>query len=353
LQLKTPITNGSYTWNTGATTQQIIVKQAGIYSVKVISSTCAFFDTIRIATVNRPSISLGNDTALCSNDILQLAPAADAGQFKWQDGSTDKNFIVRSPGLYWLQYTHNSCSITDSIQVSYRDKPAIFLGKDTVLCKDQSLLLEAADPSISKYEWQDGSTLPSYLVSTAGLYRVTVTALNGCTNKDTITITGRQLPEAHVTGDSVLCNGYPILLTGHVTDVTSFSWQNGSTSPQLSVNNPGLYMLNAMNECGTTTVKINIVKGLCSLILPTAFTPNEDRNDDIFRIKYPFATRQFLLTVYNRWGQKIFGSTDMKKGWDGTYRGQIQPAGPYIWFVSLIDEDGHAQNVHGSVLLIR
>ncbi|MEP6749336.1 MAG: gliding motility-associated C-terminal domain-containing protein, partial [Bacteroidota bacterium] len=166
-------------------------------------------------------------------------------------------------------------------------------------------------------------------------------------------ITTRHLPKASIIGDTVLCKDYTVVLTSHVTDATNFYWQNGSTSPQFSVNNPGLYKLNAMNECGTTTIKINITKGLCSLVLPTAFTPNSDREDDIFRIKYPFVTRQFSLTVYNRWGQKIFGSNDIKKGWDGTYGGQIQPAGSYIWFVSLVDEDGNAQNVHGSVLLIR
>jgi gliding motility-associated-like protein len=227
------------------------------------------------------------------------------------------------------------------------------LGADTTLCENKSLLLEPISPDIARYQWQDGSTASSYLVSKAGNYRLKVFGTNGCTNKDSITISYTALPVVEISGDSVLCGGNPIVLTGKVRNANNFVWQTGSTNAQFTVTDPGMYKITATNMCGTSVAAKIINKGICSLILPNAFTPNGDWTNDIFRIKYPFETRQFLFTIYNRWGEKIFQTKDIKTGWDGTYHGQLQPAGSYIWFISLSDRENHYQQLHGTVLLIR
>ena len=73
-------------------------------------------------------------------------------------------------------------------------------------------------------------------------------------------------------------------------------------------------MLTAVNICGSSTDEIKITAGLCSLLLPNAFTPNGDGINDVFGVKYPFAVKTFLLTIYNRFGEKVFETTEMSKG---------------------------------------
>ena len=87
--------------------------------------------------------------------------------------------------------------------------------------------------------------------------------------------------------------------------------------------------------------------------MPSAFTPDKDGLNDIFRVKYPFPVKQFQMRIYNRWGQKIFETTDINKGWNGTYKGWNAAIGAYVWTISLTDAEGKTQSMHGTVTLIR
>ena len=92
--------------------------------------------------------------------------------------------------------------------------------------------------------------------------------------------------------------------------------------------------------------------GVCDITMPSAFTPNRDGLNDVFRVKYPFPVKQFNFNIYNR-GQKIFSSANITKGWDGTYKGQDLPMETYIWTTSLTDTEGKKQTASGTVTLIR
>ncbi len=132
-----------------------------------------------------------------------------------------------------------------------------------------------------------------------------------------------------------------------------YLWQDGSTLPNYTVTSAGVYSLKASNKCGTLTSSIKITTGVCKLIMPSAFTPNGDGFNDLFKVKYPFPVQRFDMVVYNRWGQKIFETEDITQGWDGTLNGQLQPPGAYIWIISLIDDQSVSQAAHGTVVLIR
>jgi gliding motility-associated-like protein len=87
--------------------------------------------------------------------------------------------------------------------------------------------------------------------------------------------------------------------------------------------------------------------------LPNAFTPNGDDLNDLFRVKYPFSVKSFLFTIFDRFGQKIFETADMNKGWDGSYKDIPQPPGTYVWTIQVIDSRNAAQSYKGIVTLIR
>jgi gliding motility-associated-like protein len=70
--------------------------------------------------------------------------------------------------------------------------------------------------------------------------------------------------------------------------------------------------------------------------LPTAFTPNDDGNNDIFRVRGVGISDVEIFRVYNRWGEKLFETTNINEGWDGTYKGEKVEQGTYMYYVQVI-----------------
>jgi len=86
--------------------------------------------------------------------------------------------------------------------------------------------------------------------------------------------------------------------------------------------------------------------------VPNAFSPNGDNVNDYFSV-YGTTIKNGELRIYNQWGEQIFSTSDIKKGWDGTYKGKAQPVGVYIYVVSAEMFNGTIQNTKGYINLIR
>ncbi|WP_181305439.1 T9SS type B sorting domain-containing protein [Rufibacter sp. XAAS-G3-1] len=86
---------------------------------------------------------------------------------------------------------------------------------------------------------------------------------------------------------------------------------------------------------------------------PTAFTPNNDGLNDVFRpVGAPFSS-SYTLQILNRWGQIIFESKDPKTGWDGTHGGKPAPPETYLFRFEAIDVNGQRITQKGTVTLLR
>jgi len=103
---------------------------------------------------------------------------------------------------------------------------------------------------------------------------------------------------------------------------------------------------------GDGYVKIQVYKGP-DIYMVTAFTPNGDGNNETF-IPFPVGIKKLnYFKVFNRWGQELFSTTTLNKGWDGKLRGTEQPTGVYIWIVEGVTMDNKVITKKGSVTLIR
>ncbi|MBL7724322.1 MAG: gliding motility-associated C-terminal domain-containing protein [Chitinophagaceae bacterium] len=114
------------------------------------------------------------------------------------------------------------------------------------------------------------------------------------------------------------------------------------------------YILEVNNETGCfdrDTVKFRYMKGP-DIYVATAFTPNNDGINDILNF-FPVGMGFARLSIYNRWGQMIFSTTDINKGWDGKVKGVLQDTGVYTWMVKAKNYEGNAVIRKGTVLLIR
>ena len=102
--------------------------------------------------------------------------------------------------------------------------------------------------------------------------------------------------------------------------------------------------------CKATASVIVFVNG--SLFVPNTFTPDGDGLNDSFTA---LATEiaEFRLLVFNRWGEEIYASTDLRMSWDGTYNGTASPIDTYVWRIDLKELNGKKRTVFGHVNLVR
>ena len=161
----------------------------GVYNVQMTkygSCESVFIKTV-IINDTAPQVNLGNDTILCPGTLLSLQVDIPGATYLWQDGSSGNGFTVTSPGIYWLELTNPCGSAKDSVLVDYFPPVHLELGSDTVLCKGQSLLLDATVQVVS-YRWQDDSDSATYNVTSGGVYWVEVTDTNSCVQSDSVFI---------------------------------------------------------------------------------------------------------------------------------------------------------------------
>jgi gliding motility-associated-like protein len=93
----------------------------------------------------------------------------------------------------------------------------------------------------------------------------------------------------------------------------------------------------------------------CKFFLPNAFSPNTDGENDEFQINYYniICLEYSLIVIYNLWGEKVFESTDVAKGWDGTFNGNKENPGVYTYYLEATLISGEVIRKKGSVSLIR
>ena len=90
------------------------------------------------------------------------------------------------------------------------------------------------------------------------------------------------------------------------------------------------------------------------IFFPNAFSPNNDGKNDIFRPIVYAALDKFYMAVYDRWGTRVFKTTDPTKGWDGTFNGQLQGTGTFVWYAQYqLQRTGENVMQKGTVVLIR
>jgi gliding motility-associated-like protein len=92
--------------------------------------------------------------------------------------------------------------------------------------------------------------------------------------------------------------------------------------------------------------------GIPGIYVPTAFTPNGDGLNDILRaVTFDADLKKF--TIYNRWGEIVFTTTDANKGWDGLLKGEKQQTGVYVWYAEGTDFNNVPISIKGTTTLIR
>ena len=343
----------TYTWSTGSDSASAAVAQSGLVRLSVDYQGCTVKGSSLCTIIRIPPVYLPKDTAYCGPGMLKYVSALPV-VYTWSTGSDSASAVVAQSGLYWLQLNNQGCLSRDSTQATVNAVPVVNLGDDTSVCLNlQPYVLTAGSASAYTYVWQDNSTGPVYSVTLPGLYFVTATGADGCKASDSVTVDARPLPYFTLGGDQPICPGETIYLNPGV-DTLTYTWSTGSSDTLLGVTQPGTYLVTGANDCGTYQDSVTIYKGICVVRVPSAFTPNGDGVNDLFKVLGVEVVDHFDFCIYNRWGQKVFETEDKAQGWDGTFGGVIQPVGAYIYTLRFRYEiTGQSYRMQGTVALIR
>ena len=166
----------------------------------------------------------------------------------------------------------------------------------------------------------------------------------------------------NVTPDQAIVYGISIRLEASGAAYYMWAPYDGSLSDP-NIRNPiarptetTTYVVTGMNIYGCSdTAHVTItVTYTDTVLIPTAFTPNGDGHNDIFRIRNIKDSKLVSFDIFNRWGQVVFSNSwDVNKGWDGTYNGQPADMGVYYYLVIIARPNGDNVIYKGEVTLIR
>ncbi len=184
----------SYKWNTGETTQTIIVKDTGTYVAETNKDICPYFDTVHIGLhpKNTQPI-LGNDTSSCSNVPLVIHPKSKFRSYLWPDKSTADKFIPKNTGQYILEITDsNACPRKDTLFFTSFNlpKPGIIWDKNEEKFCNDSLFTFSLNTYFQTVSWFNGSNSNTVTTSrnASDDYFVKVKDENGCSGSASIKI---------------------------------------------------------------------------------------------------------------------------------------------------------------------
>jgi len=324
----------------------------GTYRVSCwVYSKCGINQAYKNILIAGPGdLYLGNDTTICEGQQITLHSNISGQTYQWNTGSTADKIIVSQTGSYSLAVINSGCRMMDTILITLKKGPVVHLGNDTALCNGSAIKLVVAPP-FTTILWNDNSTLPEKTITSGGVYNVQV-ELNGCTIADTISIVEKVPPHFFLGPDTTVCNGETITLHP-IVSADSLLWEDSSVPATRTIVNAGVYRLKATNTCGNFSDEIRIDYHMCEPLMPSAFTPNQDGLNDVFRWIYTETVKNFIMQIYNRSGQIIFTTKDRSKGWNGTAHGVKQPPGNYAWTIQYENANGDHKYLKGTVLLIR
>jgi gliding motility-associated-like protein len=355
-----------------------VTPPGGQYVARVDAAGCGVYsDTVNISFSNypAPAFNLGPDTLLCPREIFNLtAHAAGASAYVWSSKGLsvndavsynidmDSSIRITTEGRYWAFATINkTCEVVDTMIVRYRGNKQLNFN-DTALCQGMTLVLDA-DFGTGTYKWesipaqrddQNNTNQSTYFIYNPGFYTVTA-KVGHCIFKDSLNVVFNDTLQLGLPRDTTLCQGETFIITPSV-NTDDFIWQDGSRGHTFTATQTGLYRITSQNGCGRDTADMNIVfePCPCALLLPNAFTPNGDGLNDNFRPLHACDMQDFTMTIFNRYGEKIFFTKDPLTGWDGKLNDNKLNMGAYVWTVQYTKPSNKQQvQKQGTVLLMR
>jgi gliding motility-associated-like protein len=334
------------------------------------SDTCGPANKYVIVTVIAPpvpSISANPSTTVCVGASVKLV-ASGGITYLWSNNQRTSNITI-SPThdtSYWVGVSNKGCTIKDTIKLTVIPTLTVIVNPAiSQVCYGDTTTLTAT--GAQNYDWQPSGGL---ITSSGSVVRAVVTAVetytvigstSGCTDTATVTVSPLNAAGSISSATSIVA-GSSVTLSANGGGGSKYLWapatglncdtcDNVVATPSITT----IYTVTITDSAGCRlldTVTVDVTS-LCNIFVPDIFSPNNPNNlNTILYVRSGcLVTVDFI--VFDRWGNKLFESKELNKGWDGNYLGQPMNSGTYVYYATGETSDGRTLTKKGSVTLLR
>lgn len=392
-----PSLNVDYMWSptntlSSATLSNPIAQPTHSMWYTLEASTLGCVDTLRqYVQVDTLALTMTSDTTICVGTSafvgVTISSSVPVSSIEWSAEPSFSSILMQGQAslevtplvntTYYVRVTAGNCTEVAKVDV-HLSSVSIFPLPEHLICFEEGTQLQASyfsDCSCTlQWTLDDGSTYseetPFVSPQTTTGYTVVVTNALGCSNSAMGQIVVRegtfpQELEAWCTYCEIIQGEQTQIYATDYGEGYSYSWspndhlQNG-TSLVATVNprETMTYTVAVTDSFGCTktdTVTIHVVVLSCDnpyVFVPNAFSPNGDGVNDALYVRSRIV-KNCQFVVYSRWGQKVFETTDMEVGWDGTFNGKPCQNGVYDYYLKVTCINDQENEIKGNVMLVR
>jgi gliding motility-associated-like protein len=309
--------------------------------------------------VNCNSGSTGSAVAIASGGFSNVLT------YSWSAGAgTNSTASSLTAGTYVITITDSlACSDTASVIIT---QPAALTAQivSAPACGSNNGTAEITNvtggTASYSYSWSpSGGANSTASGLSSGTYTCTITDVHNCTLTKTTAVVVHPLPTTSISSDTTINFGYSATLLA--TGGSTYTWAPSATLNCTSCHDPMATPIESTTYCVVIadtnncqdSICVNVtVNKQCDVVVPKAFSPNGDGANDLECI-YGKCVGTVHLVIYDRWGEKIFETTDPSQCWDGTYKGTMLNTAVFVYYLDATLIDGSTVKHKGNISLIR
>ncbi|MCD6011083.1 MAG: gliding motility-associated C-terminal protein [Flavipsychrobacter sp.] len=371
----------------------IIADTPAVYVLTVRYPGCPdLLDSFHLDIQPNPSVFIGGNRHVCEGDTIHVHALIDPGWYSkyiysWTpstglDCTTCSSIVLTGTDTFTLYLTVTTpawdatkapgyCMSRDSATIFSHPRHFDTLAPRHELCPGDSVQLFPYDTTLAGvihagYDWSPGrylddstSAMPWVHPINSISYLLISTSNWGCRDTNSVDIYVHAAATIEMEDSVIIYPGE----SHHIqpqTNCTHFAWYPPLGLSNVHVSDPvarpdvnTVYIVNALTEFGcavTDSFKVRIDPNSL-LAMPNAFAPNSF-NNKFMPVKRGIVELHYFR-VFDRWGVLMFETNNINDGWDGTYKGKMQPFGVYVYELEAITNTGKFINRRGNVTLIK
>ncbi len=354
----------------------LLTNQVSWFYVMASNSACSVIDSIKVSFTILISPASGSNPScpgICDGNAgVFVSGGTPPLTYLWNSGQNTPTINNLCDGIFTVTVTDSancksvaSISLIDpegiNINVISKNIPCTEVCNGSINCT-----LSGGTPPYS-YIWNTGDLLLQLDNLCSGSYTISVTDSNLCLNTTTINITAQSIFQnisVSIDNDTIYKGQSSHIFSTSLPGVT-YAWSPAAGLDYPFSNNPlatplqsTTYYLTITDSYGckfVDSVRIFVKEVFCRdpfVYVPNAFTPNADNLNDNLMV-YGVIIEDLSFSVYDRWGEKLFETTDQKQGWNGTFKGKACDPGVYVFQLNARCFDQSVYKNKGNVTLLR
>lgn len=324
------------------------------------------FFLLKTVQAQSPFNLLPDTIGICQGDSVLLKfpkeKISENANYEWflpgKIITNTKQMYIKTQGKCSVKILDGNVTVSDTTYLKVYPRPKVHI-RDTVICWGGGVRINAsAINSQYKYNWSTGEVGNSINVERGGKYWVKVNN-KGCAYTDTFKVWVANEVIPNFKKEMIFCDNEEnktLSVSVNQPEVKLY-WNTGAQGTSINAVKEGQYWVRSTSKtCGrhVDSVMVKFKSCDCEIYVPSSFTPNDDDKNDYF---YPMCQcdyQYFFMTIYDRWGNLVYSTSNINAKWDGRFKGNLCPDDVYVYKIEAIQKNSDKKVVKsGHISLFR